>query len=193
MTTAPPAKPQHRARAWRGAVGALAAGAALALTSCAASSAPAPDAPSHSSASSPAAAPAGSATAFAQTADAAVVPSAASSPSSPSAVSSSPGTDAAGIAEAVESALRTLAGSQDSVSSDQVRAAIEQGFADAGSAPEEVEVSIDRTPTGLDVDAIQGAGRTDGTCIVGEVREGAVSVAVLPALASNLCFVGDQR
>ncbi|MHA7278605.1 DUF6993 domain-containing protein [Arthrobacter sp. MDT2-2] len=188
MTTVPPAKPKHRAHAWRHTVAALAAGAALALTSCTAS--PSPDALADSSASSPAAAPADSATASGQPADAAPAASAASSPS---AAPSSPGVDTKGIAAAVESALRTLAGSQDSVSSDQVRGAIEQGFADAGSAPEDVEVSIDRTPTGLDVDAIQGAGRTDGTCIVGEVREGAVSVAVLPALASGLCFVGDQR
>lgn len=100
--------------------------------------------------------------------------------------------DAAAIAVAVEAALRTLAGTG-SVTSDQVRTAIEQGFADAGSAPDTVEVSIDRTPTGLDVDAIQGAGRTGGTCIVGEVREGAVAVTVLPVLATGLCFVGDQR
>ncbi|MHA7181128.1 DUF6993 domain-containing protein [Arthrobacter sp. MDB2-24] len=191
MTTAPPAKPQHRAPAWRRTVAALAAGAALALTSCAASPAPSPDALTDSSALSPTAAAADPATASGQPAEAAPAP--ADAEPAPSAVPSSPAADAPGIAAAVEAALRTVAESQDSVSSDQVRGAIEQGFADAGSAPEDVEVSIDRTPTGLDVDAIQGAGRTGGTCIVGEVREGAVSVAVLPALASGLCFVGDQR
>ncbi|WP_258069690.1 hypothetical protein [Arthrobacter sp. SX1312] len=54
-------------------------------------------------------------------------------------------------------------------------------------------MSIDSTPTGLDVDAIQGAGLIDGSCVFGEVGEGTVTVAVLPALASGLCFVGDQR
>lgn len=97
------------------------------------------------------------------------------------------------IAQAVESALAALAESQDAVTSDQVRAAIGQGFINAGAVAESIEVSIDRTPTGLDVDAIQGAGLIDGTCISGEVREGTVSVAVLPALATGLCFIGDQR
>ncbi len=99
----------------------------------------------------------------------------------------------AGIASAVEGTLRALAGSRDSVSSDEVRAAIEQGFVEAGSVPETIEVSIDRTPTGLDVDAIQGAGLLGTTCVFAEVREGDVSVVVLPALASGTCFVGDQR
>jgi hypothetical protein len=104
-----------------------------------------------------------------------------------------PEADTTRIGAAVESSLRSLAGSRDAVTSDQVRAAIVQGFSDAGAAPETVEVSIDRTPTGLDVEAIHGAGRIIGTCIVGEVRDGTVSLAVLPVLASGLCFVGDQR
>ncbi len=103
------------------------------------------------------------------------------------------GIDDEKIARAVESALEALAGSRDAVTSDQVRAAIGAGFTDADAVAESIEVSIDRTPTGLDVDAIQGAGLVDGTCIFGEVREGTVSVAVLPALATGLCFVGDQR
>jgi hypothetical protein len=104
-----------------------------------------------------------------------------------------PGADPAGIATSVEAALRALAEAQDPISRDQVRAAVEQGFADAGAAPEALEVSIDRTPTGLDVDAIQGSGLIGGRCIVGEIREGTVSVTVLPVLATGLCFVGDQR
>lgn len=97
------------------------------------------------------------------------------------------------VAAAVEVALRNLAESQDSITSGQVRTAVDEGFTAAGLVPDAVEVSIDRTPTGLDVDAIQGAGRTGGTCVFGEVREGAVTVVVLPALASGRCFVGDQR
>lgn len=96
-------------------------------------------------------------------------------------------------AGAVESSLRALASAQSSVTRDQVRAAIEEGFTDAGVVPDEIEVSIDSTPTGLDVDAIQGAGRTGETCVVGEIRESDVSVAVLPVLGSGHCFVGDQR
>ncbi|WP_422389891.1 DUF6993 domain-containing protein [Arthrobacter sp. N1] len=101
--------------------------------------------------------------------------------------------DAMGVAEAVRSSLQALADGQDPVTRDQVRAAIEQGFADGGTVPERVEVSVDRTPTGLDVDAIQGAGLIGDRCVVGEVREGAVSAVVLPVLATGLCFVGDQR
>ncbi|MPY09242.1 hypothetical protein FNH21_00600 [Arthrobacter sp. KR32] len=98
-----------------------------------------------------------------------------------------------GVAEAVRSSLQALADGQDSVTRDQVRAAIERGFADEGAVPERIEVSVDRTPTGLDVDAIQAAGLIGDRCVVGEVREGAVSAVVLPVLATGLCFVGDQR
>jgi hypothetical protein len=103
------------------------------------------------------------------------------------------GGDALGVAEAVRSSLQALADGQDSVTRDQVRAAIERGFADEGAVPERIEVSVDRTPTGLDVDAIQAAGLIGDRCVVGEVREGAVSAVVLPVLATGLCFVGDQR
>ncbi len=104
-----------------------------------------------------------------------------------------PPDDLAGVTGAVDAALRAVAGNQDPVTSDQVRGAIEQGFTASGAAAETVEVSIDRTPTGLDVDAIQGAGLLAGRCVFGEVRAGVVSVVVLPALASGRCFVGDQR
>lgn len=90
-------------------------------------------------------------------------------------------------------ALQSLADTQDDVSRDQVRAAIEQGFADAGEVADLVEVSVDRTPTGLDVDAIQGAGRLGADCVFAEVREGVTTAVVLPVLASGGCFVGDQR
>ncbi|MCU1632006.1 MAG: hypothetical protein JWM61_658 [Micrococcaceae bacterium] len=101
--------------------------------------------------------------------------------------------DAAPVAASVRSALQGLADSGGTVTREDVGAAIEQGFADAGAVPELVEVSIDRTPTGLDVDAIQGAGLVAGRCVFGEVREGVISAVVLPALASGGCFVGDQR
>ncbi len=104
-----------------------------------------------------------------------------------------PAEDGTRISGAVETALQALAAGQSSVTREQVRSAIEQGFADADVVADGIEVSIDSTPTGLDVDAIQGAGRTGETCVFGEVREGDVSVSVLPALASGYCFVGDQR
>lgn len=104
-----------------------------------------------------------------------------------------PAEDGARAADAVRSALQTLAGSESSVTREQVRSAIEQGFTDVGLVPDDIEVSIDSTPTGLDVDAIQGAGRIGETCVFGEVREDEVSVSVLPVLGSGYCFVGDQR
>jgi hypothetical protein len=103
------------------------------------------------------------------------------------------GPDTAGIADSVQAALQSLADGQDAVTRKQVGVAIEEGFANADAVPEVVEVSIDRTPTGLDVDAIQGAGLIGNSCVFAEVREGITSAVVLPALASGGCFVGDQR
>lgn len=191
----------HRSAAVRRASVILVLGVAVGLTACTAASSP--TAPAVSSTTT---------TASARTVNpaAAAPPPSSPLPSSPPPTTTAPATvppdtgpgssgsptsDAAvaGIASAVEATLRALAEGRDSVTSDEVRAAIEQGFVEAGSAPETVEVSIDRTPTGLDVDAIQGAGLLDTTCVFAEVREGDVSVVVLPALASGTCFVGDQR
>lgn len=61
----------------------------------------------------------------------------------------------------------------------------------AGADPATVEVSIDITPTGLAVDAIEAAALVDAECVVGQVRDGAVAVTILPALESGRCFVGD--
>lgn len=172
----------------------LGVGLMLGLTSCAQTPSVAPDAsgtaPSSTSSPSSESRPASTAGETAgqtagQTGDGAA--------SSPGAEQGSAEEDAAGIARAVDAELTTLAEGGDPVTRDRVRAAIEQGFANEGAVPASVEVSVDSTPTGLDVDAIQGAGLLEGTCIVGEVREGTATVAILPALASGLCFVGDQR
>lgn len=66
-------------------------------------------------------------------------------------------------------------------------------FVDAGIAEDAVEVSLDVTPTGLEVDAIQAASPVGATCVVGQIRDGSAVVSLLPVLASGLCFVGDQR
>ncbi|MUK00778.1 hypothetical protein GM708_01835 [Vibrio cholerae] len=156
----------------------------LTLTSCTATPAPAPSAPASEGTS---------VSAEPEVSDAAGQEPPTSPPTTPVPEQSPEETDTTGIAASVESALRALADSQSSVTRDQVHAAIELGFQEAGSAPEGIEVSIDRTPTGLDVDAIQGAGRTGRSCVIGEVRAGAVAVTVLPVLSTGLCFVGDQR
>lgn len=175
VTSAAPAEQKPRTAGRGGTWLLLVAGAVLALTSCTA--APAPGTGTSGDSNS---------------IDATPPPAPTAQPETSGATEAAPaGPDE--IAVAVEVALQALAGAQDSVTSDDVRTAIGQGFADAGSVPETVEVSIDRTPTGLDVDAIQGAGRIGESCVIGEVREGTVTVTVLPVLATGLCFVGDQR
>lgn len=61
----------------------------------------------------------------------------------------------------------------------------------AGIAPGVLEVSQSRTPTGLEADAVEAAVRQGSDCVIGQVREGAVAVTVLPVLASGKCFVGS--
>ena len=73
------------------------------------------------------------------------------------------------------------------------RTLMRQAFVAAGFAADSVEVSMDMTPTGLEMDSSFGAAAEAGSCIFGEVREGRVSVSVLPVLDSGYCFVGDQR
>ncbi|MCQ2000502.1 DUF6993 domain-containing protein [Arthrobacter zhaoxinii] len=71
------------------------------------------------------------------------------------------------------------------------RSAVAGAFTAAGFPADSVEVSADRTPTGLEVDSIQAAAVQDGECIFGEVRNGSVSVTVLPVLSDGGCFVGN--
>lgn len=89
----------------------------------------------------------------------------------------------------VKAALGTLAGQSPKPSQEQMRSAL-QGLA---AAPTDVEVSISKTPTGLDVEAIQGSVKVDQSCVIGEIRNGQVFTVVQPILATGLCFVGDQR
>jgi len=63
----------------------------------------------------------------------------------------------------------------------------------AGVPSKSVEVSASRTPTGLDVDAVEAAASSGTECVVGEVRNGLVAVTVLPLLADGRCFAGDSR
>ncbi|MET4059633.1 hypothetical protein ABIB35_001165 [Arthrobacter sp. UYP6] len=92
-------------------------------------------------------------------------------------------------AESLTDALEALAAKTPSPD----RPMMLEAFSAAGFAAESVEVSLDVTPTGLAVDSIRGAVTEDGSCLFGEVREGNVSVSILPVLASGYCFVGDQR
>lgn len=89
----------------------------------------------------------------------------------------------------VASALGALAAGSPSPDRNQLR----EAFAAAGFPAEAAEVSLDSTPTGLAVDSIRGAVQSEGSCVIGEVRSGQVTVQILPVLQSGFCFVGDQR
>ena len=56
--------------------------------------------------------------------------------------------------------------------------------------PAALEVSASRTPTGLEADAIEAACCQGRDCVIGQIRDGSVTVTVLPVLASGKCFVG---
>jgi hypothetical protein len=144
------------------------------LTACS----PQPGAPS---APQPAAPEAGSAAAGTTSAAGAEAPAQAGAPAAPA----SPVELAA---DAVNQALIQLA----AAAPEPTREQMQQAYAQAGMPAEATEVSIYKTPTGLDVDAIEAAVPVDGQCVVGQVREGTVTVVVLPALASGRCFVGEQ-
>ena len=69
-------------------------------------------------------------------------------------------------------------------------AQVSEALTGAGIAAGVLEVSQSRTPTGLEADAIEAAVLQGGDCVIGQVRDGAVAVTVLPVLASGKCFVG---
>jgi len=70
-------------------------------------------------------------------------------------------------------------------------AQVSEALTSAGIAPGVLQVSQSRTPTGLEADAIEAAVLQGRDCVIGQVREGAVTVTVLPVLASGKCFVGS--
>lgn len=69
-------------------------------------------------------------------------------------------------------------------------AQVTEALAGAGVAAAALEVSASRTPTGLEADAIEAAVLQGKDCVVGHIREGNVSVTILPVLATGKCFVG---
>ena len=70
-------------------------------------------------------------------------------------------------------------------------AQVSDALTGAGIAPGALEVSQSRTPTGLEADAIEAAVLQGRDCVIGQIRDGAVAVTVLPVLASGKCFVGS--
>lgn len=90
---------------------------------------------------------------------------------------------------AVESTLKKLVTANAKPEREAIRAAL----VSAGIPKANVEVSVSRTPTGLDVDAMEAAALTGENCVMGQIRDGGVVVTVLPVLATGKCFVGDTR
>ncbi|AIY00680.1 hypothetical protein ART_1081 [Arthrobacter sp. PAMC 25486] len=98
-----------------------------------------------------------------------------------------PKTPAQEFSTKLAASLGSLATTTKSPNRDQIRAAM----VEAGANNDTLEISVDITPTGLAVDAIEAADVVDGECVVGQVREGQVAVSLLPVLNSGRCFVGD--
>jgi hypothetical protein len=90
------------------------------------------------------------------------------------------------LKETLGNALRTVAAANPKPGQDQVTAALTGAGIPAGS----LQVSASRTPTGLEVDAIEAAALQGKDCVIGQIRGGSVVVTVLPVLASGKCFVG---
>lgn len=137
-----------------------------------------------------------------------VVATAAATPSEPAGTAmqpdaTAPGTTSAGTAgpvaaepaedaatallkQRVSDALSRLASGTPKPATAQVTDAL----TGAGVAPSALEVSASRTPTGLEADAIEAGVLQGRDCVIGQVRDGSVTVIVLPVLASGKCFVG---
>ncbi|WP_243399803.1 DUF6993 domain-containing protein [Arthrobacter glacialis] len=91
------------------------------------------------------------------------------------------------LSDKVKASLTKLATVTKAPNREQMLAAM----LEAGAVKEQVELSVDITPTGLAVDAVESATRVAEECVIGQVRDGNVAVMVLPVLASGRCFVGD--
>ena len=153
---------------------------ATALSACAGIS---PPGPATSTAGSSATSPAGTATPATDAPATEAPPSAAARASGP----------AAGEAPATAALKQTLADTLNRLAAGTPKPATAQvtdALTGAGIPGPALEVSESRTPTGLEADAIEAAVLQGTDCVVGQIRDGSVTVSVLPVLASGKCFVG---
>jgi hypothetical protein len=149
--------------------------AATVLSACAGGS---PAGPSTSTGEASATSPAGSPAPSTQ------APPAAAAPSSVPAAGDAPAT--AALKQTLADALNRLAAGTPKPATAQVTDAL----TGAGIPGPALEVSESRTPTGLEADAIEAAVLQGTDCVVGQIRDGSVTISVLPVLASGKCFVG---
>lgn len=114
--------------------------------------------------------------------------SAASSAAAASSASAqaTPATATARLQRTMADALGRLAAGNPKPATEQITAALTA----AGVPPRTLEVSAGRTPTGLDVDSIEAASVQGRDCVFGQIRDGKVTVTVLPVLSNGKCFVG---
>lgn len=94
---------------------------------------------------------------------------------------------ASGLRTKVTDVLGRLAANTPKPSTAQVREALTGAGIDTGL----LEVSESATPTGLAADSIEAAVLEGKDCVIGQIREGAVTVTVMPVLANGKCFVGS--
>ncbi|WP_307074864.1 DUF6993 domain-containing protein [Arthrobacter pascens] len=148
---------------------------AAALSACTGGQQPGPSA---SRADPGASSPAGAA---AQTAPA---PAAGAAQGTSTAAAEDPAT--AALKQTLTDALNRLAAGTPKPATAQVAEAL----TGAGIPATALEVSESSTPTGLEADAVEAAVLQGGDCVVGQIRDGGVTVTVLPVLSSGKCFVG---
>jgi hypothetical protein len=96
----------------------------------------------------------------------------------------------AGATAALQRTMTDVLGSVVAANSKPATAEITAALTAAGVPARNLEVSAGRTPTGLDVDSMEAAAVQGKECVIGQIREGKVTVAVLPALSNGKCFVG---
>jgi protein tyrosine phosphatase (PTP) superfamily phosphohydrolase (DUF442 family) len=97
---------------------------------------------------------------------------------------------AAGTTAKLQQTMTDVLGSVVAANSKPATADITAALTAAGVSARHLEVSAGRTPTGLDVDSMEAAAVQGKECVIGQIRDGKVTVAVLPALSNGKCFVG---
>lgn len=95
--------------------------------------------------------------------------------------------DTALLKQTMAAALTAVAAREEKPEQESLRSEL----VSTGITASSLEVSASRTPTGLDVDAMEAAARTGGDCVIGQLRDDAVTMTVLPVLANGKCLAGD--
>lgn len=116
---------------------------------------------------------------------------AASAPAKPSAsAAATTPAAAAGATAALQRTMTDVLGTVVAANPKPAAADLTAALTAAGVPARSLEVSAGRTPTGLEVDSMEAAAVQGKECVIGQIREGRVTVAVLPALSNGKCFVG---